>query len=147
MEALAVLGAIASIVQIVEVIGKLSGGIIDVIDRFKSFSEELRRIKLTIESYRPKLEILILTFIDQSNEAWLTPRMLNSFKSSLLEVQTDVKAVAVIIKNYDSTQQGSISFRKKLRYQLCDQKTLSKCSKHLESSEKNLQRMESMIHM
>ena len=147
MEALTIIGAIASVAQLVELIHKLTGGIIALIDHVQEYPDEIRRLKLTLQSLRAKLNLLGVIFMDPSNKPLLSFGRCDSFKTSLLEVQNDVEAVTNIIKGYELEMRGTSSLRKKLRFQLSDHKTLAKCMKHLKSSEKNLERMESSIHL
>ena len=147
MEALTIIGAVASAAQLIEIIHKLTGGIINLIDSIQEFPEEIRRSKLTLQSLKAKLDILGVTFMDPSNKTWLSYCLCNSFKTSLLEVHNDVEIFANIIKRYELKMLGTSSLRKKLHYQLSDHKILTKCMKHLESSEKNLERIENSINL
>ena len=147
MEALTIIEEIPSIAQLVELIHKLTGGIITSIDHIQEHPDEIWRLKLTLQSLKAKLDILGLIFMDPSNKLWLSYGRCNSFKTSLLEVQNDVETVANIIKGYELEMRGTSSLRKKLHFKLSDHKTLAKCMKHLKSSEKNLERMENSIHL
>lgn len=141
-----VVGSIASIAQLIEVIHKVSSGIINLVDDYQNCSEELRRVKLTIQSFKVKLEILNQAIGSLSVDIWLRPEVLDCFRVCLLEIQTDVEAIANIIKRYHPVQHAAIPVRKKLLY-VSEQKTLARCLRHLQSSENNLQRIESTIHL
>lgn len=147
MDPLSIISAIASVTQLVQVIHRLSCGTLDLIARIHGSPEEIRRLKLTLESIKAKLEIIALAFAHTSNESWLSHDMCVNLEVVFVEVQQDVEAVADIIKAYTANPKAASSLKKRLHYQLCDHKPLEKCLKHLKSSEKNLQRVETSIHM
>lgn len=147
MEALTVIGEISSVAQLVELIHELTRGIIVSFDHIQEYPDEVRRLKLALQSLTMKLNILGLILIDPSNKLWLSSGCCDSFKTSLLEVQNDVENVANIIKGYELEGHGTSSLRKGLRFQSSDHKTLAKCMKHLKSSEKNLERIERSVHL
>ncbi len=147
MEALVIVGAIASVSQLVKIIHVLASRLLDFISRVRESSAEFRRLTLTLESMRAKLEILSRVFSDPSNEPWLSRDICDSFKKSLTEVQTDMELFGDALKIYDSESRAKFSLHKTLRNDMYHRKKISKCVKQLESSEDNLQRLESSIQM
>lgn len=147
MEALVIVGAIASVAQLVEIIHVLASSMLDFISRVREFPDEIRRLTLTLQSIRAKLEILGSVFLDPSNEPWLSQDICDSFKKSLTEVQVDMELFGDALKVYDSDSRAKFSLHKTLRNEMHYRKKIAKCMKQLESSEDNLQRLESSIQM
>ena len=147
MEPLTILGAIAAVAQLSKVIHSVGSGVVTLFYHNREIPEKVRRLKSTIQSLKAKLEVLATSFEDLTDKSWLSRDLWDNFNMSLEQVNSDIEAMATIIKNYDTETRKIIRFRKRIRYHISDQRALSKCVQHLESSVKNLQCMENSIHM
>lgn len=120
MEAMAVVGAVASVAQLVQVIQVTTVGIVRFIDSVRDVPEDVRRLKLMLQSMNTKLEILDIALVEPLNAPWLSLAIYESFRTCLLEVRKDVEAISSHIKGYDAGLHGSSSLRlrKRLQYQI-----------------------------
>ena len=91
MELLAVTGGIASIAQLLEIAGKLSGALLKLVDKLQNVPEELRRQQLTVRAIRARLQFLRTLSKDAPIENCLPPFLWQEFQVSLLEVQKDIE--------------------------------------------------------
>jgi hypothetical protein len=147
MEVLAIVGAIASIGQLIGIAGNISGALIELVEKLQNAPEELRRQQLTLRTIQAKLQLLQSLFKTPPTEARLPPYLWQEFHVSLSEVQKDIEIVAKTIQPYDTGKRKISSIREKLRFQICNEKALANATKHLRISEENLQRIESVIHL
>lgn len=147
MEALAVVGGIASTAQLLEVILKTSSTLIKLIEDVQYVPEEFRRLQLTLRSMQAKLQVLGTLLATLPVETDLPPSLWQDFRDCLVEVQKDFETVVNGTKSYGSGSHRISSLREKFRYRIFDQKALVKSVKHLMASEENLQRIQNSIHL
>lgn len=147
MEALAVIGGVASTAHLIEIASKTGRILIELIDKTQQVPEELRRQKASVQSIQAKLQLLHNLFDTLPHEVSLPQILWQEFQNSLEEVQEDVQAVAASLQPYHTGKRRVSSVREKLRFQIRNQKALINSTKHLRASERNPQRIESTIHL
>lgn len=147
MEVLAIAGGIASIAQLLEIAGKICGTLITLVEKLQNVPEELRRQLLTLRAIRARLQLLQSLSKEAPIEHYLPTLLWQEFQLSLLEVQRDIEIVAQTAHPYETGKLKVSSMRDKLRYRICNEKMLAKAMERLRSSETNLERIESTIHL
>ena len=147
MEALAITSGIASIVQLLEMTIKLSNAITKLVAKLQNVPNELRRQSLVLKSMCAKLQLLQKLIQDPPMEACLPPFLLQEFGRSLLAVQKDIEVVARATFPYETGKLKASKMREKIRFLVSDEKALANAMRNLKSSEENLQRIESAVHL
>ena len=147
MEVLAIAGGIASIAQLLEIAGKICGTLITLVEKLQNVPEELRRQLLTLRAIRARLQLLQNLSKEAPIEHYLPTLLWQEFQLSLLEVQRDIEIVAQSAHPYETGKLKISSMRDKFRYRICSEKTLAKAMDRLRSSETNLERIESTVHL
>ena len=147
MEVLAVVGGIAAISQLIELVGNIGCALAELVDEVRHVPEELRRHQVALRSIRAKLQVLERLCATLPRDSALSQDLWKELRSSLLHLQKDTQVVTHSFHPYSIQQRTVSSFRGKLRYKICDQKALASSIKHLRASEENLERIENIVHL
>jgi len=147
MEVLAVVAAIASIAQLIEIVGKIGSALNRLARKIQHVPEELRRQQIALRSIQTKLLLLQSIFTALQDDTELPPNLLQEFQLNLEELQKDIEAVVKSIKPYDSGKRRVSSVRERVRFSVWDHRALTNATKHLVDSERNLQRIETTVHL
>ena len=147
MEVLAIAGGVASIASLIEISARTGSILIKLVEEIRDVPEELRRHRLTVRSICNRLERMQSRYEASQTDFNFPASSWQELWTSLQELQKDVETVAKITRLYYTGERKIISMRARIQYRLKDQPAVLNATKHLELSERNLDRFERDFHM
>lgn len=149
MDPLSVVGAVASIVQLLHFVHSASSGLIKLIDNIREVPDIILKLKSTTESFEAKTRILKQALAALAKPLLLPAGTQDSLEKVLLKAHSEIRIIETAVLDYEKrlTNASSLRLREKLRFHFVDEKGILEALRKFEDSEKALNRIETSVHL